>query len=165
MGLGAEFDQPALGVGEAESVTAADLVEGAGACDGDDGPGEEPAGGLVDLGGGGDGEGDAAEAVLLAAGEVEDVVFLAGAAQPGGVRFAFDGLQAPDLGVEVGGFGEGGGVQLDGAQGAQPGDGFPRYRGAGVEVLVGHGVLPLLFVRLVRHQWVAQGSGVVSVAQ
>lgn len=167
--LGAEFDEPALGVGEADSVSAADLVEGAGSGDGDDAPGEEAAGGLVDLGGGGHGEGDAAETVAFAAGEGEDVVFFTGAAQPGGVAVLLDGFQTPHLGVEVGGLGEGGGVQLDGAQGAQPGDGFERDGGgAGVEVLVRPAVLVshvVLRLLVCRHQLAAQGSGVVPVPQ
>ncbi len=80
------------------------------------------------------------------------MVLVAGAAQPGGVLVAVDHLQAPDLGVEVGGLGEGGDAQFHGAQFAQPG-----YRG----VLRGsHGALLIV-------GWggqLAQGSGVASSA-
>lgn len=114
--LGADLDETALGVGEPQPVAAARLLQRTGAGDGDDGACFEAPRRFVDLGGGADGEGDPAETDPVAFGEVEDVVLVARAAQPAGAGVGLDGLQTPDLFVEVGGLGEGRGVQLDVAQ-------------------------------------------------
>ncbi|SCG07117.1 hypothetical protein GA0115255_1222516 [Streptomyces sp. Ncost-T6T-2b] len=114
--LGADLDEASLGIGEPQPVATARLVQRSGPEDGDDAACFEAPGGLVDLGGGRDGEREAAQADPLPLGQVEDVVLVAGAAQPAGACVGLDGLQAPDLFVEVGGLGEGRGVQLDVAQ-------------------------------------------------
>lgn len=120
--MGADLYEAPFGVGEPQPVSAARLVERTGAEDGDDTPCFETPGGLVDLGGSGDGEGEPAQAHALALGQVQDVVLVAGAAQPSRAAVGLDGLESPDLLVEVGGLGEGGGVQFDVPQGAEPGD-------------------------------------------
>lgn len=111
--LGADLDETSLGVGEPQPVAAAGLVQRTGPEGGDDAACVEAPRGLVDLGRGRDGEREAAESDLLPLGQVEDVVLVARTAQPAGAGVGLDGLQAPDLFVEVGGLGEGRGVQLD----------------------------------------------------
>lgn len=114
--LGADLDEAPLGIGEPQPVAAARLMQRTGPEDRDDAACLEAPRGLVDLGRGRDGEREAAEADPLPLGQVEDVVLVARAAQPAGAGVGLDGLQTPDLLVEVGGLGEGRGVQLDVAQ-------------------------------------------------
>lgn len=114
--LGADLDEAPFGIGEPQPVAAARLVQRAGPEDGDDAACLEAPRGLVDLGGGRDGEREAAESDPLPLGQMENVVLVARAAQPAGTGVRLDGLQTPDLFVEVGGLCEGRGVQLDVAQ-------------------------------------------------
>ena len=72
--LGADLDQPVLGVGEPQAVAAAAWSSGAGSEDRDDAAGGQPARRLVDLGGRGHGERDPAETHAVGPGQVQYVV-------------------------------------------------------------------------------------------
>jgi hypothetical protein len=63
-----------------------------------------------------DGERDPAQTVAVRAGQLEDVVVLPRAAQPGVVVVLLDDLEAPDSCVEAARLGERGDPELDGPQ-------------------------------------------------